>query len=71
MQYSIKYWKNINKDLKYGDHMQLGIVANILRQKRKINNSKKYTREEKHLIMKGLDLAIHRTWGIKHEIDLL
>lgn len=42
--------------------MQLLILENIKRQKRLINNSKKYSAEEKKLIMKGLDMAFDRVW---------
>ena len=46
---------------------QLSILENIKRQKRKVNNSKKYTKEEKILIMKGIDLAFDRAWAYKKE----
>ncbi|WP_206459397.1 hypothetical protein [Anaerovorax sp. IOR16] len=38
------------------------ILTPLFNQKQKINNSKKYTNEEKKMIMKGLDMAIDSIW---------
>jgi GTP cyclohydrolase II len=67
MKYNYDYW--LSKNFKLG--MQMLVLENIKRQKRLVNNSKKYSKEEKKLIMKGLDMAFDRTWAADIEKDLL
>jgi cyclophilin family peptidyl-prolyl cis-trans isomerase len=67
MRYKFEEFLN-KKDFVYGEYStQLSILENIKRQKRKINNSKKYSDEEKKLIMKGIDMAFDRAWAYQKE----
>jgi len=78
MKYSFQLFKNrLRFIVTKIDHTnsaafwQMGAISNIYRQKKKVNNSKKYTEKEKRLIMKGLDMAIDRTWGVLLEQNLI
>lgn len=52
--------KLLNKN--YKDCLLNITLRELYKQKQKVNNSKKYTKEEKILIMKGLDMAINISW---------
>ena len=71
MQYCTRFWKANNKQLKDTLDVTCAIVSNINRQKKLINNNKKYSETEKKLIIKGLNIAIDRVWGIYREKDLI
>lgn len=71
MQYCTRSWKANNKQLKDTSDIICAVVSNINRQKRLINNNKKYSEIEKKLIIKGLNIAIDRVWGIYIEKDLI
>lgn len=55
----------------YIDGVKFAILENIKRQKRIINNSKSYTKEERELIMKGIDMAFDRAWAFEVERHLI
>lgn len=64
------YMKHLAKGDTYTG-IQMAILENIKRQKRIINNSKKYNKEERELIMKGLDMAFDRAWAVDVEGHLI
>lgn len=68
MKYDYKYWLDTGM---YRLGERLLILENIKRQKRIVNNSRKYSNKEKILIMKGIDMAFDRTWAADIEKELL
>lgn len=68
MKYDFKYWLDTEM-YRLGERFL--ILENIKRQKRIVNNNRKYSNKEKTLIMKGIDMAFDRAWAADIEKELL